>query len=247
MVVTLTENYTKRSDLLSGITDDHLLAATGWAREKIAGSWLIPIFHRDDIKQLLGDNGVNYATVVSPVKKAAPVHPSWYVMISKSIKDMKDRRGSSRYAIKKYILANWNVNKNTFNYVFRNAINKLVTNGQIIDVSEGKMVRFKIGAKDEVVTKTKAVKSAKSAPKTSRPIAVGTRPSYIAMITKAIEDEKDTNGSTRQAIKKYIHAMFAVNKTSFASAFKSAIKRAVESGDIIDVSGGKNIRFKLGA
>jgi histone H1/5 len=41
--------------------------------------------------------------------KAQPEHPTYKEMIVKAIADLKDRKGSSRIAIKKYILANYTV------------------------------------------------------------------------------------------------------------------------------------------
>ena len=46
------------------------------------------------------------------VKKAAPEHPKFSVMISEAIKTLADRKGSSKIAIQKYIAANYKVGVN---------------------------------------------------------------------------------------------------------------------------------------
>ncbi|KAI9318112.1 linker histone H1 and H5 family-domain-containing protein [Dichotomocladium elegans] len=46
-------------------------------------------------------------TSTAASKKAAPSHPSYEAMIKAAILALKERKGSSRPAIKKYILANY--------------------------------------------------------------------------------------------------------------------------------------------
>ena len=42
-------------------------------------------------------------------KKAPPAHPTYAVMVAAAVKALKDRTGSSRQAILKYIMANYKV------------------------------------------------------------------------------------------------------------------------------------------
>ena len=53
------------------------------------------------------------AKVAKPaVKKAAPAHPKFSVMITEAIKTLADRKGSSKIAIQKYVAANYKVEGN---------------------------------------------------------------------------------------------------------------------------------------
>ena len=53
------------------------------------------------------------AKVAKPVvKKAAPEHPKFSVMITEAIKTLADRKGSSKIAIQKYVAANYKVEGN---------------------------------------------------------------------------------------------------------------------------------------
>ena len=56
-------------------------------------------------------------------------HPTYEIMVTKAIRDLKQRKGSSRSAIKKYILSNYVVNEKTFNSQFRLQIRNLIDKG----------------------------------------------------------------------------------------------------------------------
>lgn len=57
--------------------------------------------------------------------KAAPSHPPFAQMISEAITSLKDRQGSSRQALKKYITENYKVNEQ----LFTKAFNRYLTAG----------------------------------------------------------------------------------------------------------------------
>ncbi|RKO85803.1 linker histone H1 and H5 family-domain-containing protein [Blyttiomyces helicus] len=61
-----------------------------------------------------------------------------------------------------------------------------------------------------------------------------THPAYKEMIVKAIASLAEKNGSSRQAIKKYIFANFKVAPSASADAhFKLALKRGVDASDFV--------------
>merc|ERR1712142_1440993 len=75
--------------------------------------------------------------VASPTKKVVKkaktpaVHPTYSVMIGESIKAMKDRSGSSRQAILKYICANYKVDAAKAAVHVRTALKKGVAAGAL--------------------------------------------------------------------------------------------------------------------
>jgi len=70
----------------------------------------------------------------------ATKHPSYEVMIKKAITELHDRKGASRPAIKKYILANYTVPER-FTTSFNTQLRRLVANGKITSIGGH---RFKI-------------------------------------------------------------------------------------------------------
>merc|ERR1712202_119605 len=108
--------------------------------------------------------------VASPTKKVAKkaktpaVHPTYSVMIGESIKAMKDRSGSSRQAIMKYICANYKVDAAKAGVPLRLALKKGVAAGTLkMGGAAGKKGAgcFKIGEKAKVEKKKKPKKVVK--------------------------------------------------------------------------------------
>lgn len=72
-------------------------------------------------------------------------------------------------------------------------------------------------------------------------------PKYVDMITEAISSLKERNGSSRQAIVKYIKANHPVG-TSADTHIKAALKRAVTSNVLVQTKGaGASGSFKVAA
>ena len=87
----------------------------------------------------------------------------------------------------------------------------------------------------------KATKPKKSAPK--KP---ADHPKYIEMIAAAVGALKERNGSSRQAIVKYIVANYKVDADKAGVHIKMALKRGVASGALIQVKGtGASGSFKV--
>merc|ERR1719342_1770193 len=122
--------------------------------------------------------------------KAAPTHPKYSVMITAAVKALKDRTGSSRQAILKYIVANYKVDEKKAATQVRLSLKRLAASGALKMAKEkGKGAGcYKIpdknapaaGAKKPAAKKAKkpaakkAVKKApkaKAAPKAAKPAA----------------------------------------------------------------------------
>merc|ERR1712079_390257 len=100
--------------------------------------------------------------------KAPAAHPKYSVMIAAAIKALKDRTGSSRQAIAKYICANYKVDAAKAGVPLRPALKKGVAAGTLkMGGAAGKKGAgcFKIGEKAKVEKKKKAKKPAKKAAK----------------------------------------------------------------------------------
>merc|ERR1711874_134303 len=118
------------------------------------------------------------APVQSPKKKAGKSkkpanHPKYSEMIKAAISSLKERGGSSRQAILKYIVANYSVGKDekTINAHLKMALRAGAKNGNLKQSKgTGASGSFKLGGKEE---KPKKVKSPK---KTTKPKAVKKSP-----------------------------------------------------------------------
>ncbi len=100
----------------------------------------------------------------SKVKKAA-VHPAYIEMVQKGVADLKERGGSSRQALLKYILANFKVGDNqvAVNARLKTALKSGVKNGALKQAKgTGASGSFRLG---EAKKSTKAKKTAAPKPK----------------------------------------------------------------------------------
>ncbi len=115
------------------------------------------------------------AAAKKPAKK--PDHPSTAAMVNAAIKNLKERKGSSLAAIKKYIAANYKVDVNKLAPFIRRYLKKAVEAGKLTQTKgSGASGSFKIGKateeKPKKVKKTpkKAAKkpAAKKSPKKAK-------------------------------------------------------------------------------
>ncbi|XP_065562589.1 histone H1-delta-like [Artemia franciscana] len=112
--------------------------------------------------------------------KAPGIHPKYTEMITKSIADLKERGGSSRQAILRYIMANFQVDNDAkvVNMHLKQALKRCLANGTVINPKgTGVTGSFKL-AKPVRAKYSKAVKPVKPTAqktfvkKTAKPIAV---------------------------------------------------------------------------
>ena len=104
----------------------------------------------------------------SPAKKKAATHPTYQVMVQESIKALKERKGASRQAVKKYIEANYQCEVRNHNL---NSALKKLTEEKVLEQSEtGQRWKFKKAeakpaAKKPAAKKAPVKKAAKPAAK----------------------------------------------------------------------------------
>lgn len=116
---------------------------------------------------------------VSKTKKAqkpAAAHPQFSEMVIAAVGALKERKGSSAIAIKKYIASNYKVDEKKLNLYTRNAIKRAVASGVLKQVKGvGSNGSFRLAEKAKSVAKPKkksvAKKAAKSPKKAKKPAA----------------------------------------------------------------------------
>merc|ERR1712223_2046879 len=127
-------------------------------------------------------------------KKAdtASAHPPSSTMVVKAIEDLKEKKGSSLAAIKKYIGANYKVDLNQMNVFIRKALKSGIEKKTLV-ASSGMSGRFKV-AKTESKPKPKKVakKATPSKKKAKKPAAKKATPK------KAEKNEVDENSQTKE-------------------------------------------------
>ena len=127
----------------------------------------------------------------SPAKKPAS-HPTYQVMVQESIKALKERKGASRQALKKYIEANYQCEVKNFHL---NSALKKLTEEKVLEQSEtGQRWKFKKAeakpvAKKPAAKKAPAKKAAKPAAKKA-PAKKTTKPAKKAAKKPAAKKAK---------------------------------------------------------
>lgn len=106
---------------------------------------------------------------------AKPTHPKYSVMIAAAVKALKERTGSSRQAILKYILANYKVGETTTGVRLKLALRKGVAEGSLKQIKgTGAAGSFKL-AKAEPAAATGAPKK-RGRPAGSKKAATAKKP-----------------------------------------------------------------------
>ena len=106
------------------------------------------------------------ATKKAPAKKAAtkPSHPTYQVMVQDAIKALKERKGASRQAIKKYIVSEHKVAE-VSSFHFNQALKKLTEAGTLEQSATGQRWKIKKATPPPSAKKPVAKKpAAKKAP-----------------------------------------------------------------------------------
>ena len=94
-------------------------------------------------------------------------------------------------------------------------------------------------------TKVKMSEAPKPTAAPKAPKAKPAHPTYKVMVAAAVTALKDRKGSSKVAIEKFIRANYPV-KDSCAGPIKLALKKGVEAGDLVQVTGkGASGSFKL--
>lgn len=145
--------------------------------------------------------------------KAPPAHPKYIDMVKAAIGSLKERSGSSRMAIVKYITSNYKVGDNgtLINTHVKAALKSGVKNGLLKQTKgTGASGSFKLGEKPKAekkpkkVTKPKAAKPKKAAPKPKKASTKkegGEKKKTAAKPKKAKTPKKEGKKSPKKAAK----------------------------------------------
>lgn len=137
------------------------------------------------------------ATAPKKAAAAAPAHPTYQEMISDAIRNLKDRTGSSRQAIKKYVQNNNNLG-NTTDAAFNVHVNRALTKGE----KDGVFSRPK-GPSGPVKLAKREAKPAAAKP--AAPAATSTKkaaPKKASTTTKKAAAPKKTAAATKKTAPK---------------------------------------------
>ena len=123
-------------------------------------------------------------------KKAAPEHPTYSVMIADAITSLKDRKGSSKQAIEKFICANYKVGP-TYNVHLKMALKKGVASETLVQVKgQGASGSFKL-AKPAAAPKKAVAKKPAAKKVVKKPAAKKASPKKVVKkVTKKASPKK---------------------------------------------------------
>ena len=129
-------------------------------------------------------------------KKAAPKkpaeHPTYAVMIAAAVASLKDRKGSSKQAIEKYVCANYKVGPK-YNGPLKMALKRGVESGALVQVKgKGASGSFKIAK----------VEKPKVAKKPAAKKAVAKKPAAKKVVKKTATKKPAAKKSPKKAVKK---------------------------------------------
>jgi hypothetical protein len=157
-----------------------------------------------------------------PVKpKTAPDHPKYAEMIVAAIAALKERTGSSRQAILKYINANYKVGSNASVHL-KQALKRMVIGGSLVQVKG-------TGASGSFKLKVKAVvKKAVKKPSTKKPVVAKKPVKKVAKKTPkktAAKKKTPTKKKAAAAAKKPAAKKTAKKPAAKKPAAKKAVKK----------------------
>merc|ERR1712020_455820 len=138
----------------------------------------------------------------STTKKAdtASAHPPSSTMVVKAIEDLKEKKGSSLAAIKKYIGANYKVDLNQMNVFIRKALKSGIEKKTLV-ASSGMSGRFKL-AKTESKPKPKKEAKKPAAKKATPKKAEKTKSTKTAKPKKPVAKKATKKPATKKAAPK---------------------------------------------
>ena len=158
----------------------------------------------------------------SGAKKAA-AHPPVASMVNAAIKNLKDRKGSSLAAIKKYIAANYKCDVAKLAPFIRRYLMKAVADGKLKQVKgSGAAGSFRMGDKAEKKAKKPKTKKAKKAKKPKKPKTPKKPKAVKPKKAKTPKKPKAPKKSPKKAAKK------PAAKKSPKKAKKPAAKKAAK-------------------
>merc|ERR1712212_260382 len=135
--------------------------------------------------------------------KTAPSHPTYSVMITAAVGALKDRTGSSRQAILKYICANYKVDDKKAATQTRLALKRMTAGGELkMAKDKGKGAGcYKLAASSEADKPAPAKKAKKPSKKEKKP-AVAAKKAKATKVTKPKSAAKLKPAAKKSAAKK---------------------------------------------
>lgn len=191
-------------------------------------------------KSNTGNTAVENAegSAATPVKKAAKSksktqrvkasHPPTSEMVTAAIKELKDRKGSSLQAIKKYIAATYKVDGEKFAPFIKRYLKAAVTSGAVVQTKgKGASGSFKLSTeKTETKTKTSGKKTKKVAPKKTQSVEKKT-----VAVRKPVAAKKPPSAAAKKAAESAKKAA-SPKKTAAKPAAAAKTKAAAEAKNI---------------
>ncbi|KAK3716083.1 hypothetical protein QZH41_019628 [Actinostola sp. cb2023] len=187
------------------------------------------------IRQALKNFYPNMSGVSGEAKKAVKVaeHPKYSEMVKAAIGSLKERNGSSRQAIEKYIKANYKVGDNCSSHL-KLALKRMPDKGDIVHTKgKGASGSFKlvkkVAEKKVVVKKPAAKKPAAKKPAAKKP-AVAKKAQKVKSPKKTSKSPKKTSKSPKKGAKKAATKKTEAKQTKKPVAKKAAKKPAAKKG-----------------
>ncbi|XP_046837793.1 histone H1C-like [Vespa crabro] len=177
--------------------------------ESIVSPWLKPI---------------GFVVPTANIQRSKSNHPSISKMVTTAIEELKDRKGSSLQAIKKYIIAKYDVNDEKLTPFIKKYLKTAVSTGTIIQTTgKGDLGYFKLSIMKSRYPKTKihpVIKKKKTANKSikkrivvTRKIAVDTNKKSKVLTKKAESTKKFTDQKKPKVLNSKAGAVAAAGVT----------------------------------
>merc|ERR1712037_136598 len=134
--------------------------------------------------------------------KTTPSHPTYSVMITAAVGALKDRTGSSRQAILKYICANYKVDDKKAATQTRLALKRMTAGGELkMAKDKGKGAGcYKLASSEKAEKPAPATKAKKPAKKEKKPVAA--KKAKVTKVTKPQSAAKLKPAAKKSAAKK---------------------------------------------
>merc|ERR1712037_528566 len=136
--------------------------------------------------------------------KTAPSHPTYSVMITAAVGALKDRTGSSRQAILKYICANYKVDDKKAATQTRLALKRMTAGGELkMAKDKGKGAGcYKLASSEKADKPVPAKKAKKPAKKEKKPATAAAKKAKATKVTKPKSAAKLKPAAKKSAAKK---------------------------------------------
>ncbi|KAI7881461.1 hypothetical protein K492DRAFT_206820 [Lichtheimia hyalospora FSU 10163] len=143
-------------------------------------------------------------------------HPTYEEMIKAAIIELKERKGSSRQALKKYLLANYDLTANShFDSQFNAAIKRGVNKG-VFSQPKGSSGTVKLVKPEKSTSTSTSKKDTKAAPVTKKTTAASKTKKTVTPTKKAATKKATTAAAKKKAatVKKAATAAASKKKTT---------------------------------